>query len=206
MPRRTAAEAAQTRRELVRAGIQFFTERAYSEAPLEDLVAQLGVTRGALYHHFGSKQGFFQAVVEESLHDLEATIVKKASQAGAGWPGLEAGCHAFLEAATRDSFRRIVLIEAPAALDWQTWRELDEQSTLRSLKEALSELKESGELIREDVTALAMGLSGAMNELALWVAAQKSPARALPKAKSVITNMLMAFRASEDKVKKQWGH
>ena len=195
MPRRTADEAAQTRSDLVAEGIRYFAERSYASAPLEELVARLGVTRGALYHHFGSKRGYFEAVLEQVLEQLGERIVAQAEQAGDGAAGLRAGCAAFLEAATDPTFRQIVLLDAPAVLGWQAWKQADERTTTQTLREGLDELKQAGELLSDDVEALAAALSGAMNELALWVAAQPDPRDALPRARAVIEGMLEPWLA-----------
>jgi len=193
MPRRTAEEAARTRADLVAEGLLYFTERPYASAPLQELVARLGVTRGALYHHFGSKRGYFEAVVEWILEQLGHRIVREAERAGEGRDGLKAGCDTFLAAATDATFRQIVLIDAPAVLGWQAWKELDDRTTSRTLREGLDELRQAGELESEDTEALAAALSGAMNELALWVAAQPRPRRALPRAQAAVAAMLEVF-------------
>ena len=99
-----------------------------------------------------------------------------------------------MDAATDETFRKIVLVEAPAAPGWQAWKELDDRTTALTLKQGLLKLHQSGELHTDDVDALTAGLSGAMNELSLWVAAEKSPRSALPRAKSVTTLLLRSFR------------
>lgn len=194
MPRRTAEEAAQTRADLVAEGIGYFSERNYAAAPLEELVARLGVTRGALYHHFGSKRGYFEAVVERILEQLGDRIVRQAKRTGEGWVGLQAGCDTFLQAATDAPFRQIVLTDAPAVLGWQAWKQLDDRTTSRTLREGLEELRRTGQLKCDDTEALAVALSGAMNELALWVAAQAKPRQALPRARAAIASMLEVWR------------
>lgn len=44
---------------------EMFAERGYHGAAAEEIVRRAGVTRGAMYHHFGDKRGLFRAVVEE---------------------------------------------------------------------------------------------------------------------------------------------
>ncbi len=194
MPRRTAEVAARTRSALIDAGTAYFAERPYNQAPLQELVRQLGMTRGALYHHFGSKQGLFEAVVERVLEALANEIEESSRRQGGGWEGLEAGCRTFLGAATDKTFHRIVLLDAPAAFGWQTWKEIDDRTAARTLRRGLNELELSGELATDDVEALTAALSGAMNELGLWVASQDSPRQALPRAEAVISTILRAFR------------
>lgn len=55
----------ETRRKLVAAARQQFGGVGYAETVMDELTAQAGMTRGALYHHFGDKKGLFLAVVQE---------------------------------------------------------------------------------------------------------------------------------------------
>jgi AcrR family transcriptional regulator len=193
--RRTAEAAAQTRASLLEAGIGYFAMHPYGEASMEAIAGRLGVTRGAIYHHFGSKRGFFAAVVESVMAGLRDRVVAAAERAAHGWDGLRAGSDVFLEAAADDTFRRIVLVDAPAVLGWEAWKEIDDRTSASSLREGLAELREQGALKTDDIDALAAGLSGAMNELALWIAAQPSPQHALGRARAVVHELLGAAAA-----------
>lgn len=190
--RRSAEEAAQTRADLVKAGVTYFAAHGYAEATLNAIAEELGVTRGAIYHHFGNKSGLFAAVVEEVMADLRSKIESKARNAGGGWPGIEAGCDVFLEAAAEPSFRRMVLLDAPAVLGWTAWKAIDDRTTGLSLHHGLKELANEGRLITDDVEALATGLSGAMNELSLWIAGQSSTRKAIARAKEATRLLLDA--------------
>ena len=61
--RRTQQDrSASTRAALVKAARELFGTRGYADVPGDEVVKAAGVTRGALYHHFGDKQGLFRAV------------------------------------------------------------------------------------------------------------------------------------------------
>lgn len=62
--RRTKEEAAVTRETLLKAGLAVFSRKGYSAATLEDVAKEAGVTRGAIYWHFGSKAELYQTLVE----------------------------------------------------------------------------------------------------------------------------------------------
>lgn len=55
MVRRTAQQAAETRRELVDAAADVFADCGFAGASLEQIAGRAGVTRGALYHHFAAR-------------------------------------------------------------------------------------------------------------------------------------------------------
>ena len=61
--RRTKEEAAQTRQDLLAAALTIFSQKGYEAARLEDIAEMAGVTRGAIYFHFGNKAGLFMALV-----------------------------------------------------------------------------------------------------------------------------------------------
>ncbi|MCR9159129.1 MAG: TetR/AcrR family transcriptional regulator [Nannocystaceae bacterium] len=190
MPRRTAEEAAQTRRALIEAGVEHFAQRGYATAKLEELIVSVGVTRGALYHHFGNKRGFFDAVVEHLLEALGQRVSGASDKAGDGWAGIEAGCSVFLGAATDPIYRRVVIIDGAAALGWSRYKELDDRYLTRPLQEGLAAASDGS----TDAEALATALSGAMNELALWVAGHDKPRAALRRARATITALIAAAR------------
>ncbi len=167
MPRATAAQAAQTAQNVLDIAIALFAARGYSDVALDDVATQAGVTRGAVYHHFGSKAGLLQAAVEQLQARVASQVVAVADGAGQGAGAqLRAGCHAFLDAATAEPVGRILLLDAPAVIGWQQWRESDANNSALHLRQAL----ESTGLAGADLEAATAQLSGAMNEAALWLA------------------------------------
>src|SRR6266536_2660256 len=71
---------ARTESALLSAAGRVFAERGYHGATLEDIAAEASVSKGALYHHFSSKQGLFLALLERGLSagldDAEGLIAK----------------------------------------------------------------------------------------------------------------------------------
>jgi TetR/AcrR family transcriptional repressor of nem operon len=53
-----------TRRELVRTGIELLTERSFSATGIDAIVKQLGVPKGSFYHYFESKEAYGLAVLQ----------------------------------------------------------------------------------------------------------------------------------------------
>lgn len=196
VPRRTAEQAEQTRRAILANGVQHFAEHGYGGGALADLLTSLGVTRGALYHHFGSKQGLFEAVVEHVQHGLSEKIARASQQAGGGWEGIEAGCLAFVSAATDPAYRRIVLLDAPAVLGWLRWKEIDDAHLTSSLHDGLRLAAEQAG-VSIDAQAIAVALSGAMNELALWVAHHEKTRAPLQRARATIAALLRVARQGD---------
>ena len=56
---------AETRQGLLDAAYKVFAQRGYAQATIDDIAAACGVSKGAVYHHFASKEELFRAILEE---------------------------------------------------------------------------------------------------------------------------------------------
>ena len=72
--RRTKQEAEQTRLAIMAAALATFNTRGISSTTLEHIAGAAGVTRGAIYHHFGDKQALLSAIRE----DVSLPIIDRA--------------------------------------------------------------------------------------------------------------------------------
>lgn len=192
---RTKAEQREaTVKRLIAVARPLFAQLGYAETPTERIVAEAGVTRGALYHHFGSKEGLFSAVLDAVQWEVAGRVSAAAAQQTDPWDQLLAGSHAFLAAAADPDVQRIMLLDAPAVLGWETWRRFDATHAMRLLREALDKLQENGVINVESMEAATHLLSGAMNESALWIARSTDVAAALGESYNVLTQLLEGLR------------
>src|SRR5215469_4702662 len=122
---RQAENSAATRAALLKIARRFFTERGYAETATEDIVRRARVTRGALYHHFKDKQDLFKAVLVEEQARLAALSAEAASKETDPWRALLLASEAFMDACLEPAVLQIVLLDAPAVLGAQGWREFD---------------------------------------------------------------------------------
>lgn len=167
-----ARQRERTRQALLDTAERLFSRDGYGAVGLPAVVAGAGVTKGALYHQFDGKEALFTAVLERTAERVaERVVAAAAAFPDDPWAQLLAGSRAFLDAATDPATVRIMLVDGPAVLGWAAWRELDERTSGRHLAGALTALVEAGELAPRPVEPLARLLSGAMNELATWLAA-----------------------------------
>ena len=74
MPRKTKADAEQTRQDLIASARQVFHQHGVSRTSLEKIAEQAGVTRGAVYWHFANKAELFFAVREDNHRMLEKAV------------------------------------------------------------------------------------------------------------------------------------
>ncbi|MGV0643017.1 ScbR family autoregulator-binding transcription factor [Mycolicibacterium sp. XJ879] len=63
MVRQARSEA--TRQRIIASAVQLFNEVGYDSTALGDIIEHAGLTKGALYYHFDSKQSLATAIIEE---------------------------------------------------------------------------------------------------------------------------------------------
>lgn len=192
--RRNKEETAITIQTLIEVARTHFTEHGYADAALEEIVQEAGLTRGALYHHFGNKKGLFQAVLDTVQKEVAERVETQAAKSEDVWEQLILGCRAFITAAVEPKNKRIMLVDGPAVLGWEEWRRMDEQNSMRLLREQLQFMQQQGELRQVAVDALTHMLSGAMNEAALWIAQAAEEQQAYEESMIVISLLLEGLR------------
>jgi AcrR family transcriptional regulator len=188
--------AAETRRDLVRVARELFAERGYAAVGTEQIVARAGMTRGALYHHFGDKRELFRAVHEQLEGQLVESIGAMTTDLADPVELIEAGVRAFFDACTDRQWARITLLEAPTVLGWVAWREIDERYGLGLVSAALARAMDAGVLKRQEVRPLAHIMIGALGEAALLVANSDDPRAARAEVEPVLMSLIHGLRTA----------
>jgi AcrR family transcriptional regulator len=106
---------------------RLFTELGYEATSIAAVLAETGVSRGAFYHHFPSKEALFETVLESVEERVEATLRKAAAKQADPVDAIRAGCRAWLDLAADPTVLRITLVDAPSVVGWSRWREIDER-------------------------------------------------------------------------------
>ena len=70
-----------TRAAIIDAAAACFAEKGYAETGVAEICARAGISKGALYYHFESKQAIFLELVDIQLADLEEILEKTARDA-----------------------------------------------------------------------------------------------------------------------------
>src|SRR4029453_5269277 len=137
MMSRRIEEGQATRRELLRIATRLFVAHGYQGTSIEAVLREAGISRGALYHHFDGKEALFAAVLDQVEADIAGTVAAAGGGIDDPVEALRAGCHAWLRLAREPTVRRIALVDAPAVVGWEKWREMDERYAFGLLKGAL---------------------------------------------------------------------
>ena len=167
-----------------------FAQNGFQGTSTEALLTKLQISRGALYHHFPSKEDLFAAVLDE----VEADVLRWTDQAAEGIANpaerLASSFDAFLELAGEDEVRQIILTDALGVLGWRRWRDLEEQHGLGRLKQGLTSAAAHGLIPTEMVNVYSHILIGALTESAYLVATAEDRASALFHAKIALRKVI----------------
>ncbi len=180
---------AQTRARLVAAARHAFGTVGYARASMDDFTAAAGLTRGALYHHFGDKKGLLEAVIAQIDAEMSARLAAVSASAGNRWQGFVDECTAYIEMALEPEIQRIVMRDGPAVLgdpsQWPTQSEC-----IRSMTGSLDALLDEGTIVAVDPEATARLISGATLHAALWIANADDPVATSKKAVRAFNTLL----------------
>ncbi len=191
MPRRTQTERTEaTRAALLAAARRLFAEQGYAGVAMEEVVREAGVTRGALYHHFGGKRDLFEAVYEEVEQQLTEDIARAALTGPDPLEALRAGARAFLDRCLDPEMQRIALLDAPAVLGWERWREIGSRYGLGLAEATLQAGIDAGAIAPLGARPLAHVLMGALDEAAMVVARAEDPATARQEMVTVLDGLI----------------
>ncbi len=183
--RRTKEEAEVTRQRLLKAALDVFSRKGYADTRLEDIAAEAGVTRGAIYHHFGNVDNQFNGKAE-----LYNTLISEAYARFT--PVMQEAVEA--AATVQDALRRLLMTTLQFAATDPEFRAISELTLFKTaivpeledgiqrkiqgthnLVEFVADLVEKGKAggeIRSDVNArdAALALLGLQNGLlAIWL-------------------------------------
>lgn len=181
MATKRAQKMEETRAKLIRAAREAFASKGYAAASMDELTAEAGLTRGALYHNFGGKQGLMQAVVDQIDQEMVERMLVAQARAASRWEGLLEEGVAYIEMALEPEVQRIMLLDGPAVLgDPSQWP--NQNACLLRTTQTIQALIDEGTVKPMDAEAAARLINGAALNAALWIAAADEPHAVLPKA------------------------
>lgn len=170
-------------------------ERDYDEVSTGEILARSGVSRGALYHHFASKQALFRAVYETSERRVTERVAERAATAATPFDALLESAKAYLRLCETDGeLRRIGLIQSRAVLGWEGWRAAATELGIGAALAAVSASIEAGEMAPHDPETTALVLLGALIEAAMLIAVTPDRRAARERSEAVVVDLLEGLR------------
>ena len=71
-----AEKSERAREAICVAARQLFAEKGYDTTTMQDIVRTSGMSKGAIYHHFSSKQEVLRSVIEGEWRYLSKTLLR----------------------------------------------------------------------------------------------------------------------------------
>ena len=178
--RRTATIAS-----IIGAASELFTARGFAATSIDDIARRAGVAKGAVYHHFESKEQIFQRVFEQMTGSLVAEVATSAAAGKSTLDRFERGTLKYLTSIAGNKFRQVLLIDGPAVLGWEKWREIDARYFGGVMKAPMKRTPQAREM-----AAIGHLIAGALSEAALVCATSDHRVRAARDFTSALIKML----------------
>jgi AcrR family transcriptional regulator len=183
-----------TRTALSAAARQLFTERGYAATSTTEIVERAGVTRGALYHHFAAKQALFREVFEQLEGEVTKHVAREALTSTDPLEQLRRGTRAYLDVCIDPAVQRVVLVEGPSVLGWETWQEIEQRYGYGLVVAGVEAAIGAGLIAAQPVEPLAHVLFGALTEAGMVVARADDPGAARADMEAAMDRLLDGLR------------
>lgn len=189
-----AERRAATTEAILRAGRRLFGERGFAAATMDDIAEAAEIAKGAVYHHFKSKEAVFEAVLEQVSGDLVQDIDRAVRSEKDVLAAIVAGTQHYFAACAKGPTGRIILRDGPAVLGWERWREIDARHFGGKFPRALTVAMDAGLIARRPVEPLARLLLGAVTEAAVACAGRSDVLKAGSEYSRAFKSLVEALR------------
>ena len=189
-----AERRAATSEAILNAARRLFGAQGFAATTMDDIADAAHVAKGAVYHHFKTKEAVFEAVFDLVSRDLVAEIDRTARAEKDVLAAMVAGTQHYFAACAKGPTGQIILRDGPAVLGWERWREIDAQHFGGKMPRAIAAAMEAGLIARQPVEPLARLLLGAVTEAAVACAGRADIAKAGAEYARAFRSLVEALR------------
>ena len=166
---RQADRSAATRARVLDAAQALFAEQGYEATSTDAILEASGISRGALYHHFPTKQAVFEAVFQRVSDAAIERAVRGAPESPSPLETLVQVCLRWLKEVRKPAVAAIVIEQGPQVLGWKRARDLEAQTSLGLMIRGLERAERAGEVDVESADLAARFLNAVLAEAALAI-------------------------------------
>jgi AcrR family transcriptional regulator len=189
-----AERRAATIESILKAGRLLFGERGFAATTIDDIAEQARVAKGAVYHHFATKEAVFEAVFDQVSRALVQEIDRAVRTEKDVLAAMVAGTQHYFAACAKGPTGQIILRDGPAVLGWERWREIDARHFGGKIPRAIEAAMDAGLIARQPVEPLARLLLGAVTEAAVACAGRTDVLKAGNEYTRAFKSLLEALR------------
>jgi AcrR family transcriptional regulator len=189
-----AERRAATTEAILKAGRRLFGERGFAATTMDDIADAARVAKGAVYHHFTTKEAVFEAVFDLVSRDLVAEVERATRTERDVLVAMVVGTQHYFAACAKGPTCQIILRDGPAVLGWERWREIDAQHFGGKFPRALAAAMDAGLIARQPIEPIARLLLGAVTEAAVACAGRSDVLKAGGEYSRAFKSLLEALR------------
>ncbi|MCP3472097.1 TetR/AcrR family transcriptional regulator [Bradyrhizobium sp. CCGUVB1N3] len=189
-----AERRAATTEAILTAARRLFGTQGFVATTMDDIADGARVAKGAVYHHFKTKEAVFAAVFDQVSHDLVAEIDRAVRAEKDVLAAMVAGTQHYFAATAKGPTGQVILRDGPAVLGWERWREIDAQHFGGKMPRALAAAMDAGLIARQPIEPLARLLLGAVTEAAVACAGRADIAKAGAEYARAFKSLIEALR------------
>jgi AcrR family transcriptional regulator len=189
-----AERRAATTEAILKAGRRLFGDRGFAATTIDDIAEAAQVAKGAVYHHFATKEAVFAAVFDLVSRDLVADIDRAVRAEKDVLAAIVAGTQHYFAACAKGPTCQIILRDGPAVLGWERWREIDAQHFGGKFPRALTAAMDAGLIARQPIEPIARLLLGAVTEAAVACAGRSDVLKAGNEYSRAFKSLIEALR------------
>ena len=185
---------AATRGAIVEAATRLFGDVGFAATTVDQIAGVAGIAKGAVYHHFPTKEAVFEAVFEDTSEILAREVRAASREKPDPLDAMATGNAYYFAACAQGPRRQIILRDGPSVLGWERWREVDARYFSRMIPVTLAAAMEAGLMTPQPVEPLAVLILGAVSEAAMACAASDDPVKTARETSFALNTILNGLR------------
>ncbi|MCR9215231.1 MAG: TetR/AcrR family transcriptional regulator [Proteobacteria bacterium] len=181
-----------TRAQLLKAFRASFLKKGLEATTTHDVLLSIGLSKGAMYHHFRSKTDIAQAIYEAESHGAIERSMQKVAHLSSPLERLKGACLSWMEEVQTPDISRILFDIGPSALGMQKARAIEDSVSLVLMERELEAAIAVGEIGEGDVKLIAALLNALVAEAALY--SLRTGKETVPSLRKSIDALFVAFK------------
>ena len=155
-----------TRAQLLKAFRASFLKNGFEKTTTQQVLNQIGLSKGAMYHHFRSKIDIAEALYEEESRRTITSAVESVDPKAPPLDQLKGACLAWTQKVRAPRVSKILFEIGPAALGAQKAKEIEDAVSLKLIEDILRDAIERGDINTSDPKLIATFLNALVAEAA----------------------------------------
>ena len=158
----------ETRLKLLNAFRAAFLERGYDDTPVQSVLDQTGLSKGALYHHFRSKSEIIEALFEHESRSTIERVLSRLDPEISALARLRMACVEWTKEVRAPDISKILFEIGPSALGARKAKQIEDRFSLSQIEALLNEAAAAREIEVSEPKLIAAFLNALVAEAGLF--------------------------------------